>query len=158
MKPQRPPYPAPFGQTSWLMIGTLILVFVGLMATALLCLFALIQLGVIDQQLSLILFVAAVPMAAWIALDLETVELGSAPVPRDKPAVPLVHVAIDRLWLPGFDDTELPARRRLHSSASLNSPAVTPVPPPVSERSAPAIGTSQTSIHAVKNNITASNL
>ena len=41
------------------------------LAIATLNLFALIHVGVIDRHLSLILFVATVPLAAWVALGVE---------------------------------------------------------------------------------------
>jgi len=100
------------------MIGTLILIFVGLMAMALLILFALIRMGVIDQSLSLILFVAVVPLAAWIALGLETVELGHAPFPPEAQPAHLAQIDIERLWPVDFDDAERPARHWLRGPAA----------------------------------------
>ncbi|HZV19002.1 MAG TPA: hypothetical protein VFF84_09980 [Sphingobium sp.] len=83
------------------MIGPLILAFVGLMAIASVVLFTLIRVGVIDQPLSLFLFVAAVPLAAWIALGLETIELGAAPgLPEQQQASVSYRTAVGRRLQP----------------------------------------------------------
>lgn len=76
------------------MIGTLILTFLACMALASLGLLVLIRLGVIDHQLSLILFIATVPFAGWVALAAEATAAGPARMlPHDEP-----QVEIDRLW------------------------------------------------------------
>ena len=110
------------------MIGTLILAFMGLMAAASLILFALIRMGVIDQHMSLFLFVAAVPLAAWIALGLDAVELGVAPFLPDDEATRLVRVDIEQLWPLGFDDAEVRARHRLRNPARGGTPMQTALP------------------------------
>lgn len=112
------------------MIGTLILAFVGLMAAASLILFALIRVGMIDQHMSLFLFVAAVPLAAWIALGLDAVELGVAPFPPENEGAHLVRVDIEQLWPVGFDDAEVRARHRLRNRARGGPPMQAAMPDP----------------------------
>ena len=85
------------------MIGTLVLTFLACMALASLGLLVLIRLGVIDQQLSLILFIATVPLAGWVALAAEATAAGPARMlPHDEPRKP---VEIDRLWPRGSVDS-----------------------------------------------------
>lgn len=110
------------------MIGTLILAFVGLMAIASLILFALIRVGVIDQPISLFLFVAAVPLAAWIALGLETVELGGASFPPQDEMSHLVHVDIEQLWPISFNDTERSGRHWLRGPIHRDDPVPEAIP------------------------------
>jgi len=123
LEPHRPLHSQPSRQANWLMIGTLILTFVGSMTVASLILFALIRAGVIDQHMSLLLFVMAVPLAAWIALGLEAVELGGAPFPPEDEAPHLVRVDIERLW--PVDDTEARLGRRLRDPAPGKGPMQT---------------------------------
>ncbi|HWJ70305.1 MAG TPA: hypothetical protein VNS79_09680 [Sphingobium sp.] len=95
------------------MIGTLLLAFIACMAIASLGLFALIRTGVIDQHMSLILFVAAVPLAAWVALGVEAADPDPDITPPDDQPLPIAQVDIERLWPRGFDQDALPPQRRL---------------------------------------------
>lgn len=109
------------------MIGPLLLAFLACMTIASLGLFALIRTGVIDQHMSLILFVAAVPLAAWIALGVDAADPGMSPPPQpsqDAPP-PVARVDISRLWLPDFDERQ-PPRRRLRPPAEHDSPVEPP--------------------------------
>lgn len=110
------------------MIGTLILAFMGFMTATSLILFALIRMGVIDQHMSLFLFVATVPLAAWVALGLDTVELGAAPFPPGDGASQLVRIDIEQLWPLGFDDAEVRARHSLRNPAREGTPTQTAMP------------------------------
>jgi len=110
------------------MIGPLLLAFLACMTIASLGLFALIRTGVIDQHMSLILFVAAVPLAAWIALGVDAADPGvpAPPQPSQEAPPPAARVDISRLWLLDFDERALPPRRRLRPPAEQDSPAEPP--------------------------------
>ncbi len=110
------------------MIGTLLPAFLACMAIASLGLFALIRTGVIDQHMSLILFVAAVPLAAWVALGVAA-EPGADVIPPEDEPLPVAQVDISRLWLPGFEDSALPPHRRLRPPVHRDGPADTPGKP-----------------------------